>query len=155
MIADWKKAALVKAAAKIAAEERATAQRAAEDAIKKTAAYKAAADKAAEEVNSEEGDTTPKQCPLIVRSQGKASLWDSEENKYQVGPPSQASKSSIQVGPPSPASKFKPPSKTSSTNVSSTNDIMARVGEEPQLQPPSCERPQEGLADGLPPQEQP
>ena len=32
---------------------------------------------------------------------------------------------------------------------------MARVGEEPQLQPPSCERPQEGLADGLPPQEQP
>ena len=32
---------------------------------------------------------------------------------------------------------------------------MARVGEEPQLQPPSCEQPQEGLADGLPPGEQP
>ena len=66
---------------------RAAAQRAAEEATKKdtlekTATKKAAADKAAEEVNSEEGDTSPKQGPLIGRSQGKASLWDSEENKY-------------------------------------------------------------------------
>ena len=65
MITDWKKAALVKAAAKVAvekeAEEKAAAQRAAEEATKKD--------------------------PLIGRSQGKASLWDSKRSEYhKLGP---------------------------------------------------------------------
>lgn len=79
MIADWKKAALVKAAAKVAvekeAEEKAAAQRAAEEATKKD--------------------------PLIGRSQGKASLWDNEENKQLSSQPTkeyQEIHTSLKVG---------------------------------------------------------
>ena len=63
------------------------------DALEKTATEKAAADKAAEEVNSEEGDTTPKRHPLIGRSQGKASLWDSKENKQLSSQPTKVASS--------------------------------------------------------------